>query len=281
MPASLQGEKAILEDNTYLTLPTAKPEENLDITTISTAIEGTTLRISRREEISGTLKEYFQPRLITTEDLCNSLHRQLGITATVYDETKEKFHADLRESYRRERKQEQKDYRNEVIGVHGSEEGVGTDIGYRLLSIGNRADSAAFIYQVDYTLDGCVKKAGANLVFSVGGLIGSQMELKGSQRRRKEDIYWEIPRCYRWDITVNLPEGYQISVEGLEKMNVRIENECGAFTTQATAAGGVLKLKAEKRFNHKTEPAANWEKLLEIIDAAKAYEMLQTVLKKE
>ncbi|MCS2442845.1 hypothetical protein NXX09_22515 [Bacteroides uniformis] len=57
------------------------------------------------------------------EDLYNSVRRQLGITATIYDETKEKFHADLRESYRREREQEKERYRNEIIGYHGSEEG--------------------------------------------------------------------------------------------------------------------------------------------------------------
>ena len=41
--------------------------------------------------------------------------------------------------------------------------------------------------------------------------------MKGEQRLRKEDIYWEMPRCYQWDITVNLPEGYRISPEGLER----------------------------------------------------------------
>ena len=74
--------------------------------TINASISGTTLHISRREEMSGALKEHFQPYLIMDEDLYNSVRRQLGITATIYDETKEKFHADLRESYRREREQE-------------------------------------------------------------------------------------------------------------------------------------------------------------------------------
>ena len=35
-----------------------------------------------------------------------------------------------------------------------------------------------------------------------------------------------------------------------------------------------------KRYNHKIEPAANWEKLLQIQDASKAYEALSVVLKK-
>ena len=277
VPASLQGEEAILEDNTCLTLPSATPQDNRDMATINASISGTTLHISRREEMSGALKEHFQPYLIMDEDLYNSVRRQLGITATIYDETKEKFHADLRESYRREREQEKERYRNEIIGYHGSEEGLETLLGYQLFSIGNRADSAALAYQVDYVLDGYVKKAGTNFVLSVGRLIGSQPELKGEQRLRKEDIYWEMPRCYQWDITVNLPEGYRISPEGLERLNVKVENDCGAFIVQATTEDGTLRIKAEKRINHKTEPVANWEKLLEITDAANSYEALSIV----
>ena len=277
VPASLQGEEAILEDNTCLTLPSTTPQDNRDMATINASISGTTLHISRREEMSGALKEHFQPYLIMDEDLYNSVRRQLGITATIYDETKEKFHADLRESYRREREQEKERYHNEIIGYHGSEEGLETLLGYQLFSIGNRADSAALVYQVDYVLDGYVKKAGTNFVLSVGRLIGSQPELKGEQRLRKEDIYWEMPRCYQWDITVNLPEGYRISPEGLERLNVKVENDCGAFIVQATTEDGTLRIKAEKRINHKTEPVANWEKLLEITDAANSYEALSIV----
>ena len=140
------------------------PQDNRDMATINASISGTTLHISRREEMSGALKEHFQPYLIMDEDLYNSVRRQLGITATIYDETKEKFHADLRESYRREREQEKERYHNEIIGYHGSEEGLETLLGYQLFSIGNRADSAALVYQVDYVLDGYVKKAGTNFV---------------------------------------------------------------------------------------------------------------------
>lgn len=280
IPANLQGEDAILEGNARFTLPIAKPEENRDVATITASIEETMLHIKRREEMTGALKEPFQPYLVLDEDLYNSLRRMLGITTTIFDETKEKFHADLRESYRREREQEKERYRSEIIGYHDSDEGIGTNIGYRLLSIGNRTDSTAFAYEVDYSIDGYVKKAGPNLILSIGRLIGSQLEFKGEQRLRQEDIYWEMPRSYGWNITVRLPEGCQVSPEGLEKLNIQVENECGAFIAQATAESGTLTVKAEKHFNHKVEPVANWEKLLEIIDAAKAYEGLSVVLKK-
>lgn len=280
LPASLQGQEAVLADDTRLTLPSATAQENSDHATLTATIDGSTLKISRREQMNGALKEIFQPYLILDEDLYNSLRRQLGITASLYDETKEKHHASLRESYRLQREQEKDRYLNEIIAYHGSEDGIGANITHRLLSIGNRADSASLAYQVDYELDGCVKKAGTSLVLSVGRLIGSHPELKGEERVRREDIYSGMPLCYRWDITIRLPQGSQVSPEGLEKLNVNVENACGAFTARATAENGALRIYAEKRIAHKLEPAENWEKLLEVLDAAAAYEALSVVIKK-
>ncbi len=167
-----------------------------------------------------------------------------------------------------------------MIAYHGSDEGLGANIGYKLLSIGNRADSIAFAYQTDYTLDGYVKKAGQNLLLSAGLLIGSQPEIKGEERRRNEDIYQEMPKTYLWDIKVRLPQDYQIASDGLEKMNTRTENECGAFIARATVENNMLHLQVEKRINHKSEPVSNWQKILDIFDAAKAYETLTIALKK-
>lgn len=280
VPVYLQGEEAILEDNTRITLPASIADDNRNLTTITASIDDNTLNLSRHEEIYGSLKRKIQPYLVLDEDLGNSLHRQLGITATIYDETKEKYRTNQQERYRQEREKEKDGYRNEVIAYHGSDEGLGANIGYKLLSIGNRADSIAFAYQTDYTLDGYVKKAGQNLLLSAGLLIGSQPEIKGEERRRSEDIYQEMPKTYLWDIKVRLPQDYQIASDGLEKMNTRTENECGAFIARATVENNMLHLQVEKRINHKSEPVSNWQKILDIFDAAKAYETLTIALKK-
>lgn len=280
VPVYLQGEEAILEDNTRITLPASIADDNRNLTTITASIDDNTLNLSRHEEIYGSLKRKIQPYLVLDEDLGNSLHRQLGITATIYDETKEKYRTNQQERYRQEREKEKDGYRNEVIAYHGSDEGLGANIGYKLLSIGNRADSIAFAYQTDYTLDGYVKKAGQNLLLSAGLLIGSQPEIKGEERRRNEDIYQEMPKTYLWDIKVRLPQDYQIASDGLKKMNTRTENECGAFIARATVENNMLHLQVEKRTNHTSEPVSNWQKILDIFDAAKAYETLTIALKK-
>ena len=115
-------------------------------------------------------------------------------------------------------------------------------------------------------------------------LVGSEMcirdRIEGKERKRSADIYMSAPRTFQWNITVNLPEGYKAAPEGVEKLNVKVENECGAFIAKAVTENGKLILNILKRYNHKIEPAANWEKLLQIQDASKAYEALSVVLKK-
>lgn len=278
IPARIQGQEAVLDNAETLVLPEGKAEDNLNISTIKASIEGTTLAIHRQEEYRGTLKENMQPFFILDEDLNHSMRQQLGITETLIEQTKEKYRADQLEIFRQEREEEKLRYRNAAIAYHGSEKDFKDMSAYRLISIGNRTDSTAFIYEVEYTMNGFVKKAGQSLILTAGRLIGQQLEVADNQRKRKEDIYMSSARQFVWNILVNLPEGYQVSPEGLEKMNVRIENECGAFITQAIADNGVLSIKVEKRFNHKTEPAANWDKLLEIMDGAKAYEALSVVM---
>lgn len=278
IPASIQGQEAVLDNAETLILPEGKAEDNLSINTIKASIEGTILTIHRQEECRGTLKENMQPFFVLNEDLNHSMRQQLGITETLIEQTKEKYRADQLEIFRQEREEEKLRYKNATIAYHGSEKDFKDILAYRLISIGNRTDSATFIYEVKYTMNGFVKRAGQSLVLTTGRLIGQQPEIADTQRKRKEDIYMSSARQFVWNIIVNLPEGYHISHEGLEKLNVKIENECGTFMAQAIADNGILSIKVEKRFNHKTEPIANWNKLLEIMDGAKAYEALSVVM---
>ena len=128
-------------------------------------------------------------------------------------------------------------------------------------------------------MDGYIRKAGPNYVLSAGKLIGEQTRIEGKERKRSSDIYMSAPRTFQWNITVNLPAGYIAAPEWVEKLNVKVENECGSFTAKAVTENGKLILNILKRYNHKVEPVANWEKLLQIQAASKAYEALTVVLK--
>lgn len=291
IPARYQGRQAILEpdkkkakklktkaEREHFNLPAGTADDNQNITTIQADIDNTLLTVSRNEYRTGTQKEYMQSALVKLEDVDAAYRRLLSIDKEFAEEVGKKYADDLREAFRKGREQEKEDYKWEIDFYHG--ENAKELLGYQMQCLGNRPDSAAFIYNVRYTMDGYIRKAGPNYVLSAGRLIGEQTQIEGKERKRSTDIYMSAPRTFQWNITVNLPEGYKAAPEGVEKLNVKVENECGAFIAKAVTENGKLVLNILKRYNHKTEPAANWEKLLQIQDASKAYEALSVVLKK-
>jgi hypothetical protein len=64
----------------------------------------------------------------------------------------------------------------------------------------------------------------------------------------------------------------------LKKLNTNVSNSCGSFSTNATVEGAALHLISKKCYNHAVEPVANWDKILNFLDAAAAFSDAQIVL---
>lgn len=192
----------------YFTLPCSTADDNCDTRTIHAKVDGTLLAIDRTETLTGVLKEKWQTDIATLEQVDAALRRDLGITTRWVDEVDKKYAADLQERFRKGREQEKENYKSEINYYHGTN--AKELLSYRLQSLGNRADSSALIYNVCYTLEGCVRKAGTDLLLTVGKLIGEQMKIEGEERERCADISMSAARTFQWDITVNLPAGYYV-----------------------------------------------------------------------
>ena len=232
IPARYQGRQAILEpdkkkakklktkaEREHFNLPAGTADDNQNITTIQADIDNTLLTVSRNEYRTGTQKEYMQSALVKLEDVDAAYRRLLSIDKEFAEEVGKKYADDLREAFRKGREQEKEDYKWEIDFYHG--ENAKELLGYQMQCLGNRPDSAAFIYNVRYTMDGYIRKAGPNYVLSAGRLIGEQTQIEGKERKRSADIYMSAPRTFQWNITVNLPEGYKAAPEGVEKLNVK------------------------------------------------------------
>lgn len=134
------------------------------------------------------------------------------------------------------------------------------------------------IYDVNYTLDGLVKRAGNNYILDAGKLIGSQITLNDNTRNRAVDVYMPYARCYEHEIKVQIPSGYK--VENPEILNKNIDNECGAFVSTAKLDGSVLTINVKKVYKHNFELAGDWNKLAQMIDAANDFYVRSVVLRK-
>ena len=118
------------------------------------------------------------------------------------------------------------------------------------------------------------------MLVSVGKLIGQQKKLEGNDRVRKDDIWRKFAYVDEFNVELALPAGYKVSTESLNKLTSSASNECGEFTVTAKAEGDKVQIQVRKSFLHRLEPAANWDKVLKLVDASSAFTDKEIVIMK-
>jgi hypothetical protein len=137
---------------------------------------------------------------------------------------------------------------------------------YKILSTGRHHKKPEFKATFQLKASGIVKKAGPNYILDVGKLIEKQLEINKEERERTYDIYMNYARSYAYRIEVDIPYGHE--AQGLEKLNVQVENETGGFTSKSYMEGNKLIVDTYKYYKSPFEPKENWGKMCEFLDAA-------------
>ena len=152
---------------------------------------------------------------------------------------------------------------------------------YKISSIGATPNSPTVDYEMACEVDGLVKRAGNDLIISLGKLIGEQSKVEGEERNRQSHIFRNCPNQYRYTITLEIPQGYTITDESVELLNKSVTTKCGAFIAQARVKDNELTLKINERYIRYFEQVSNWDEFLELIDASAAYNNTVVVLTKQ
>jgi hypothetical protein len=241
------------------------------------------LNIKRKSTAGGHLRRDMQNQILIMEDYLTAEARlrdketnplkQLEYANKAYKKTlesaagsmelarkkqKEKFEAELNSEYH----EKPKDLKN-----------------YKILKDGFWGTNASMAIEEEFTMDGWVKKAGNNYIIEAGKFAGGQLEIKADQRERKLDIYMPFSRSFSKKIIFKIPDGY--TIEGIEKLNRSIKNECGGFESTAKIEGTDLLITFNKYYTNNFEPAANWSKILAFVDAGFAFTKEKILLKKK
>lgn len=281
VPSQLQGRKAIVDNGVkqQMTLPESTADDNTETIKLKVAIDGTSLRCHRRMAATGIAKEPQCHNFVMTEDLLTAFNRYLETDRTLEDLVGKKERDDMAEWKRQQREKERVMYETEAAIYHDTEVSEMKD--YGVDCIGFRADSTTFENHSAYKVDGLLKKAGPDMVLSVGRLVANQRKIEGTARERTDDIVYGFKALnVHYDVEVELPEGYTVTPESLQPLNTRVSNACGTFESKAEITDGKLHLTAVKRYEHDREPVANWPQILEFIDAASQFNAVQVVLTK-
>ena len=152
---------------------------------------------------------------------------------------------------------------------------------YNILSQGVTPDAPNYEYVATCDVDGLVKRAGKDVIVSIGKLIGDQVKIEGSERQRTCGVVKVSAKQTRYVIKFVIPDGYVVNEASLEALNRNVANACGAFYAQATVQGQYLVLQVNERYSRYAEPVERWPHCLQLLDASAEFNDASLVLTKQ
>ncbi|HEV8285925.1 MAG TPA: hypothetical protein VGQ09_16550 [Chitinophagaceae bacterium] len=151
---------------------------------------------------------------------------------------------------------------------------------FELLKDGRFGDTAMLQFKEKFTLKKLVSKAGKNYIFEVGKLIGDQIKLEQSELAgRQVDIWIPHARTIENNISIAIPAGYM--VDGLQDLNMNIDNESGSFVSSAKVDNDKLLIDTKKLYKKNFDKKEAWPNYIAFLEPAYKFSQLKIVLKKK
>ena len=151
---------------------------------------------------------------------------------------------------------------------------------FELLLDGRSGDTAMLKFKEKFSLKKLISKAGKNYIFEAGKLIGGQIKLEPHEMNaRQTDIWIPSARVIENNISVNIPAGY--TVDGLQDLNMSIDNSSGTFISSATATGNTLLITTKKVYKNNFDKKEAWPNYIAFLEPAYKLSQAKVVLKKK
>jgi hypothetical protein len=151
---------------------------------------------------------------------------------------------------------------------------------FELLKDGRYGDTALLQFKEKFTLKKLLSKAGKNYIFEVGKLIGDQIKLEQTELGgRQVDIWLPHARTIENNITINIPAGY--TVDGLQDLNINVDNESGAFISSARIDNDKLLIITKKLYKKNFDKKDAWPNYIAFLEPAYKFSQAKIVLKKK
>jgi hypothetical protein len=150
---------------------------------------------------------------------------------------------------------------------------------FKIEQTGRYDNAPEMIYTFNFTSDDIVKKAGANYMVDIGKLIEQQTKIDGEELKRKNNIYFDNPRMFKYKIVMDIPKGY--TVQGLDKLNQKAEFKAGGFTSTAKEEKGQVIIETNKHYDLNYASNSEWQNIVKFLNAAYDFSEQKLLLKKK
>jgi hypothetical protein len=139
------------------------------------------------------------------------------------------------------------------------------------------------IFEADVTLSSLIEKAGNKILFKIGNVIGSQVEMY-SEEKRENPVENEFNRGYYREITFTIPDGYQ--VKNLDALKLDVDMKEGSevpcyFHASYTIQGNTVKVIIDEAYKKIRFPANEFEGFKNVVNAAADYNKVVLILEKK
>ncbi|MFT3822311.1 MAG: DUF3857 domain-containing protein [Chitinophagaceae bacterium] len=151
---------------------------------------------------------------------------------------------------------------------------------FQLVSDGRFDETPMLTYKEVFSIKKLLNKAGRNYLLDIGKLIGAQVKLEEKElTKRENDIWIAYARTISNSFTINLPAGY--IVEGLQDLNMNIDNASGSFISTAKQQGNQLLVTTTKVYKKNFDKKERWPDYVAFLEAAYKFTQVKVVLKKQ
>ncbi|HEY6505976.1 MAG TPA: DUF3857 domain-containing protein [Chitinophagaceae bacterium] len=151
---------------------------------------------------------------------------------------------------------------------------------FELIDNGRYGDSAMLKYRETFSLKKLISRAGRNYIFDAGKLIGDQIKLEQTELdSRQGDIWLQNARTIENNITITIPAGY--TVEGVQELNMSVDNESGAFISTTKTEGDKLIISTTKIYKKNFDKKDLWPNYIAFLEAGYKFSQAKIVLKKK
>ena len=273
--------KRILDTETLI-LPLSKSDDNYSKTVTSIQLENfENLKVSRKVNVKGNLKYDEQSEKLYYFDYVQEDKDRYRLKEDANEDEKLQKNKSKYNDYQANLKkyhEKQTETLKERITKEFDVKEV-FDYDFKVKNTGRFGKSSFFTFTENITFkNDFIKKAGDNFILEIGKFLTAQKEITVKEKTRKYDIYMPFPRVFENTIQFEIPTGYKIV--GLEKLNKKVQNETGQFTSTATLKENKLIINTRKEYSHAYEPNKNWDKMVEFLESAFQFTQEKVILKK-
>ncbi|HOX84114.1 MAG TPA: hypothetical protein PLS08_13880, partial [Chryseolinea sp.] len=286
VPFMLEGMEGVSSRGTHALrpIPVSTADQNVETTSFVIDFKAddiAKLHVKRKTVVKGLIKKQHQYSVFTNYDYMKAYNqpkymvessRLMGNIIKEYNKEETKFEQRKVQDYN-ERDTRMKEE------LERDTDGKVSDYSLTVKNIGMWENAPDTDYEDEFTLESMTKKAGPNIILELGKFIGGQTDIQEKQRTRTRDIYMDYARTFALNITLTIPEGFD--VEGLENLNKKVETEAGGFISTAVLNENKLIVTTKKYYNKNVVAAADWNKITDFLPAAVEFRNAKILLKKK